>query len=143
MSDLADFLPPDPHGALRARLDAAFGPQATLDSLLALCRDDVALTVHGRPSDYILSGVYRGRDAIRDLRRRMEGEIAVSDRQILNLLIEKDHFALRRSVSARHHGTAATMRLAIANFGRLEDGLIVELHEYVDTDWLNKLSSSS
>lgn len=142
LSDFAAFLPADPHLALRARLEAAFGPQATIESLLAACAADVALTMHGHRSHYAFSGVYRGAEAIRGLRRRMDGEIAISDRQILNLMIEGDRFALRRGVNARHHGTAATQRLAIANFGRVENGLIVELHEYADTDWLNKMSDA-
>jgi hypothetical protein len=72
--------------------------------------------------------------------RRIDGEVEMSDHRVLNLLVDGDNAALRRSVVVRHHGTAACTRLIIGNFVRFRNARIFEVYEYAETSWLRRLS---
>ncbi len=64
----------------------------------------------------------------------------LGDHKILNIVVDGDMVAVRRSVEARHYGTSAFARLLVGNLLRLREGKIAEAYEYVDTCWLRRLS---
>jgi ketosteroid isomerase-like protein len=138
--DLSEFLP-DVSG--RPQLDfvrEVLEARGDYEKFLDFFVDDAVLTVVGRIYDYAFSGVYRGRENIHALLRRIDAEIEMSDHKILNLVVDADKIGLRRSVLVRHRGTAAARRLILGNFVTMRDGKIAELHEYVDTVWLKKIA---
>lgn len=118
--------------ALRARVD----PAKCLEFLDEAC----VFHVVGRPEDYPYSGSYRGRAQIIELLRRIDADVETSERRLLNMIVDGDRIALRRSVVARHHGTAAVARLVFADLATVRDGRIVEIYEYADTCWLKRLA---
>ena len=102
--------------------------------------DDAVWHVIGKCWDYSFGGDYRGHAEILALIRRIDGEVALSDHRILNIVVEGDTIAIRRTASVRHHGTAAVEKLVIGNFARFRDDKIAEAWEYLDTCWLQRMS---
>jgi ketosteroid isomerase-like protein len=110
------------------------------EAFVEFFREDCAFRIIGQVPDYPFSGVYVGKRGVRDLLRRIDDQIEMTDGKILNLLIDGDQVALRRSVVVRHHGTAARTRLFVANVITLQDGRVREICEHIDTAWLKKLA---
>jgi ketosteroid isomerase-like protein len=132
-----------PKGANQPARDLVFEvlrTRADPSACIVHFHEDAVFTMIGRMCDYSFSGVFRGRAQILDLFRRVDAEIEMSEHKILNLVIEGDSVALRRSVVVRHYGTAAMTGLIIGNFVRFREGKIAEIHEYSDTAWLRRLS---
>ena len=101
---------------------------------------DAAWHLIGKIRDYSFAGVYRGHAEILGLMKRIDAEVALSDHRILNIVVEGDTIAIRRSALARHHGTAAVEKLVIGNYARFRDDKIAEAYEYLDTSWLRRLA---
>ncbi len=110
---------------------------------LGFVHDDAVFTLTGAILDYPFGGVYRGRNNILALLRRIDTEIEMSDHKILNLVVDGDRVGLRRGLLIRHRGTSASRPLVVANFIIFRDRRIAALHEYVDTTWLKQLSGGA
>ncbi len=134
------FLPKAANQSTRDLAFAILQLRADPAKCVAHFHEDAVFTMIGRLCDYSFSGVFRGREQILDLFRRVDAEIQMSEHKILNCVVEGEQIGLRRSVVVRHHGTAAMTRLIVGNFVRFRDGKIAEVHEYADTAWLKRLS---
>lgn len=118
--------------ALKARPDPA--------KYVDYFHEDATYHMLGRVCDYSLSGVFRGREQILSLFRRIDAEVICSERTILGLVVEEGKAALRRSMVIRHRGTSATAKLIFADLVKVRDDKISEMYEYADTAWLKRLS---
>jgi ketosteroid isomerase-like protein len=141
-NDLRGFLPDDPDRLQSDFVRQALDARSDLEKFMGFFHDDATIAIVGGIYDYAFSGVYRGRENILALLRRIDAEIEMSDHRILNLVVDGDKIALRRSTLVRHRGTAAARRLILGNLATMRDGKVAELHEYVDTAWLKKMSGA-
>jgi ketosteroid isomerase-like protein len=139
-SDKSKFLPEEANRNVRQLLAEILFSRNQPKKFIEYFHADAIWHVIGRIRDYSFSGQYRGHQEILALMHRIDGEVVLSDHKILNIVVEGDNIALRRSASVRHHGTAATDKLLIGNFARFRDGKIAEAYEYLDTCWLKRLS---
>lgn len=138
--DFSKFFPGDRDRSTHDLVHEVLFARADHAKFIGFFHDDAVFTVIGQIYDYLFSGVYRGKDNILDLLRRIDAEIEMTDHKILNLVVDGDRAGLRRSVRIRHRGTAASRPLIVANFVAVRDGRIAELYEYVDTVWLKQMS---
>lgn len=141
--DFSKFFPGDRDRSMQDLAREILSARADHAKFMSFVHDDAVFNMVGQIRDYPFSGVYRGRDNILDLLRRIDAEIAMSENRILNLIVEGDRVGLRRGLSIRHRGTSATRSLVLANFALLRDGRIAELYEYVDTVWLKQMSGDA
>lgn len=139
-SDFRNFFPSLPDRSTHALVQEILAARHDHMKFLGFVHDDAVFTMTGAILDYPFGGVYRGRDNILDLLRRIDAEIEMSDHRILNLIVDGDRVGLRRSLRIRHHGTSASRRLVVGNVVTFRDLRIAELYEYVDTAWLKQLS---
>jgi hypothetical protein len=110
------------------------------EAFLGFFCEDCRFRIVGQVPDYPFSALYVGKSGVRALLERIDGQVELTEGKILNLLIDGDRVALRRSILVRHHGTAASIRLVVGNLIVLRDAKVLELSEYIDTDWLKKLA---
>lgn len=141
--DFSTFFPDDRDRSTHDLIQEILFARADHAKFMSFVQDDAIFTMTGQIYDYPFSGVYRGKDNILDLLRRIDAEIEMSDHRILNLVVDGDRAGLRRSVRIRHRGTSAARPLIVANFVTLRDGRIAELYEYVDTVWLKQMSGDA
>jgi ketosteroid isomerase-like protein len=138
--DYAFICKHEPFAATRELIHRLHRARADHDAFLSFFHKDCRLTIVGQAPDYPFSGIYVGKSGVRALLQRIDGQVELTEGRILNLLVDGDRVALRRSVSVRHRGTAATIRLAVANLIRFRGGKVLSISEYIDTAWLKKLS---
>jgi ketosteroid isomerase-like protein len=134
------FLPDEPGRKTRELIGQILLSRSQPKKLIEYFHEDGVFHVIGTTHDYSFSGVYRGREQILGLLHRIDAEVELGDHKILNVVIDGDNVAIRRTTQARHHGTSAFAKLMVANLMRLRDGKIAEAYEYVDTCWLRRLS---
>ncbi len=134
------FLPEEANRKTRELVAELLVARASPKKLIEYFHEDGVFHVIGTTHDYSFSGVYRGREQIFGLLRRIDAEVELGEHRILNIIVDGDYVAIRRTTLARHHGTSAFARLTVANLLRLRDGKIAEAYEYVDTCWLKRLS---
>jgi ketosteroid isomerase-like protein len=138
--ELSDFLSANPDRSVHELVRDILLARADYAKFATYLQEDAVFTFVGHICDLSYSGVYRGREQILDLLRRIDAEVELSDHKILNLIVDGDTFGLRRSTLVRHRGTSATQLLVLGNIVTLRDGKIAEGYEYVDTSWLKKIS---
>jgi ketosteroid isomerase-like protein len=134
------FLPETVHRRTRDVVVAALEARPDPAKYAQCFHEDGVLHIIGRVCDYSLSGVFRGREQILNLFRRIDAEVICSERTILGLVIEDGKAALRRSVVVRHRGTSASAKLIFADMVKVRGDKISEMFEYADTAWLKRLS---
>lgn len=138
--DPSIFCPEDPNGRMRELVAEILYSRARPAKFVEYFHDDAVIHIVGVSREYAFSGSYRGHDQIMAMLQRIDGEVELSDHKVLNLVVDGDNAALRRSVVVRHHGTSAVTRLIIGNLLRFRDFKVVEAYEYADTCWLRRLS---
>lgn len=89
--------------------------------------------VHCSKYGVFLPGVIQGRDSFVANLKRAEEEWEPLEGEILQILVEGARNAMRWRASWRHRGTGHVCPLDMAYFLRWRDGLIVEMHEYMDS----------
>jgi ketosteroid isomerase-like protein len=129
-----------PFAATRDLVMHAHRKRYDLAAFLAYFQDDCTFQIVGRVPDYPFSGVHVGKAGVGALLRRIDAQIEQTEDRILNLLVDGDRVAVRRSVVVRHYGTAARTRLVVGDIFTLRDGKVAEIIEYVDTAWLKTLT---
>jgi ketosteroid isomerase-like protein len=134
------FLPAQARAQLRARVGEILSARSVPRKIIEYFHEDSVFHVIGTSHDYSFSGDYAGREQILDLFHRIDTDIEMQDHRILNIIVDSDNVALRRSTLVRHRGTSARARLLVGNFVRFRDEKIAEIYEYVDTCWLKRLS---
>ena len=139
-SDPSIFCPVDPNGKLRELVAEILYSRDRPEKLVEYFHDDAVFHIVGVSSEYAFSGSYRGREQLMAMMKKIDSEVELSDHRVLNLVVDGDNAALRRSVVVRHHGTSAVTRLIIGNLLRFRDFKVVEAYEYADTCWLRRLS---
>jgi ketosteroid isomerase-like protein len=142
-SDPSIFCPVDPNAKMRELVAEILYSRAKPEKFVEYFHDDAVCHIVGVSREYAFSGSYRGREQLMAMLRRIDGEVELSDHRVLNLVVDGDNAALRRSVVVRHHGTSAVTRLIIGNLLRFRDFKVVEAYEYADTCWLRRLSGES
>ncbi len=138
--DPSIFCPADPNGKMRELVAEILYSRAQPEKCVEYFHHDAVFHIVGVSREYAFSGSYRGREQLIAMMMKIDGEVELSDHRVLNLVVDGDNAALRRSVVVRHHGTSAVTRLIIGNFLRFRDFKIVEGFEYADTCWLRRLS---
>ncbi len=141
--DFSKFFPSLPDRSTHDLVQEILAARHDHIKFLGFFHDDAVFTMTGEIHDYPFSGVYRGKDNILGLLRRIDAEIEMSDHKILNLVVDGDRAGLRRSLRIRHRGTSASRPLVIGNFVTFRDRRIAELYEYVDTIWLKQMSGDA
>lgn len=134
------FMPEEANRKARELVAAILASRTEPKRFVEYFHEDGVVHVIGTSHDYTFSGDYRGRAQICALLQRIDMEVELGEHKILNMIVDGDNVAIRRSAEARHHGTSAFARLLIGNLLRLRDGRIAEAFEYVDTCWLRRLS---
>jgi ketosteroid isomerase-like protein len=76
--------------------------------------------------------VIRGREAFLAQLKRTEEDFEAVDGEILQILVEGEHSALRWRTEWRHRGTGRLWPLDMAFFLRWRDGVVAEMHEFED-----------
>jgi len=91
------------------------------------------VVIHCSKYGIFLPGVIHGRDTFVANLRRAEEEWEPLDGEIVQMLVEGVRSAIRWRTSWRHRGTGRRCPLDMAYFMRWRDGLIVEMHEFMDS----------
>lgn len=91
------------------------------------------VVIHCSKYGIFLPGVIHGRDTFVANLKRAEEEFEALEGEILQILVEGPRNAVRWRTSWRNRGTGRICPLDMAYFVRWWDGLIVEMHEYMDS----------
>jgi ketosteroid isomerase-like protein len=79
------------------------------------------------------TGVIQGHEAFIANLKRAEEEFQALDGEILQILVEGERGAMRWRTRWRHRGTGRLWPLDMAYFLRWRNGLVAEMHEYIDS----------
>jgi ketosteroid isomerase-like protein len=91
------------------------------------------VVIHCSKYGIFFPGVIHGRDAFVANLRRAEEEFEPLEGEFLQVLVEGALNAVRWRTRWRHRGTGRICPLDMAYFLRWRDGLIVEMHEFMDS----------
>jgi len=132
--------PPSPgldRAEITLKLEALvnFSPSGPdLAMLRDLCSPSIVCEFVGDRARIPYSGRHIGVHSLASIIREIGVEFHQVQYETVEILVEGGRIALRRKVEWRHHGTSLTGGLELADFARVEDGKIVELIEYRDSD---------
>ncbi len=133
------FLPKSANEEVRTFLQKAYNTFDHPEKFIELFNDDAVVHILGAPTDRHYAGVHRGLEEIRWLLRMFTTDIHRRKQTILNVIIDGDSFAVRRSVEFRHRGTSMSVKTEIAWLVRLREGKIAEAYEFADTALISRL----
>jgi ketosteroid isomerase-like protein len=104
-----------------------------LNGLLTYFADDVAFELIGNWSIFPRSGQHRGKDAWAQALTAIYTNVENLGSEVNDIVIDGDRAAVRRTTRLRNYGTGRVGDVAIVDFLRYRDGLVVEVTEIVDS----------
>jgi len=107
------------------------GPNLML--LRDLCSPDIVCEFVGDKSRIPYAGRHTGVDTLERIIRTIAIDFEQLDQTIWEILVDGGRVASRRTVEWRHRGTGRRGLVELADFARIEDGLIVEIIEFRDS----------
>lgn len=134
-----DFQPKGGNEDVRAFILQAYKTFDHPEKFIELFNKDAVVHVLGDPADRPYAGVHQGLEQIGWLLRMFTTEIHRREQTILNVVIDGDRFAVRRSVEFCHRGTNDRVKTNIAWLVQLREGKIAEAHEFADTALISRL----
>jgi ketosteroid isomerase-like protein len=107
------------------------GPDPAL--IRELCSQDVVSEFIGDRMRIPYAGRHVGVETLERIIRTIAIDFEQLDQTIWEILVDGGRVAARRTVEWRHRGTGRRGLVELADFARVEDGLIVELVEFRDS----------
>jgi len=120
---------------LKTRVQAMLDRLAAMDlpGLNTFFSDEVVFELIGNWSIFPFSGRLQGKDAWERALTTIYTHVENLGSTVHELVIDGDRVALRRTTRLRNYGTGRVGDVAIADFLRFRDGLVVEVTELVDS----------
>jgi len=103
-----------------------------VDELLRHFARDVVLHYNCTKEGLFQKGVWIGHEAFRENLRRTDVDYEPLDAEILDVLVDGEKSAVRWRSAWRHRGTGGVYAMDMAHFLTWRDGVVVELHEFLD-----------
>lgn len=104
-----------------------------IDSCLACFSPNVVLEVVNATGLFLFDGGQAGKAAMRRSIEANQTEIEILGIDVNDMLIDGERVAVRRSLRMRGRGTGSERTVELFEYGRVVDGLIVELFQHLDT----------
>jgi ketosteroid isomerase-like protein len=103
-----------------------------LDGMMQYFAPDVVVHYNCTKEGLFTPGVLKGRDAFWTNLKFTEENYQGVNGEIVDILVENDLSAMRWRSRWRHRGTQLSYPLEMAYFLRWRDGLVIEMHEFLD-----------
>lgn len=110
-----------------------------LRGMLDYAAEDIVYDVRGDWMAFPFSGSVKGKAMVARALVSIATQFENLGSTIHDILIDGERVAIRRTARVRHRGTSKTADVAIADFARFRDGLVIELVEITDSLALTRL----
>jgi ketosteroid isomerase-like protein len=114
-----------------------------VNEILQLFVEDVELRYNCSKVGLFPAGCWRGHDALRENLRRTDIAYEPLDAEVLDLLVEGEHTAVRWTSRWRQRATGRIFPMDMAHFLRWRNGRIVEMNEFIDHHAVSQTASAS
>jgi ketosteroid isomerase-like protein len=109
----------------------SYGPDVAI--MRRLCAPDIVCEFIGDKSRIPYAGRHVGVETLERILRSISVDFEQLDHTTGEIIVDGGRVAVRRTVEWRHRGTGRRGLVELADFARIEDGLIVELIEFRDS----------
>lgn len=104
-----------------------------LREMLEYAADDIVYDVRGDWMAFPFSGPVKGKANVAKALMSLTTQYENLGSTVHSLIIDGEQVALRRTARVRHRGTNRVATVAVADFVRFRDGLVIALSEVVDS----------
>ena len=103
------------------------------DRVSALIHDDIDWVIYGPMQVFPFAGARRGKIAVLQALGGIAQDYMLERYEPKVMVVDGDRAAVMSEVSFRQRATARTLRFALANFLRFQDGRLIEFREFANS----------
>jgi ketosteroid isomerase-like protein len=103
------------------------------DRVAALIHEDVDWVIYGPPQVFPFAGARHGKTAVLTALGEIAKDYMLQHYEPKVIIVDGDRAAVMSDVSFKQRSTDRTLRFALANFLRIEDGRLIEFREFANS----------
>lgn len=107
--------------------------ERNFERFAGLLHIDIDWVIHGPMAVFPFAGLRRGRPAVLQALAGMALSYSLDSYVPDFILIDGDRVAIMADVALTQHATGRILRFRVANFLRIQDGLVIEFREFADS----------
>jgi ketosteroid isomerase-like protein len=121
--------------ATRAAVNELYAAYAARDlgRVAALIHDDIEWIIYGPVQVFPFQGPRRGKQQVLDVLGAIGKDYELERYVPEIIVVEGDRAAVLSDAAFRQRATNRTLSIRLANFLRVQDGLVIEFREFTDT----------